>query len=507
MVEELTRFKLAHGGVALRTFETNGCVETSSHGSRERFVCPNACDETEACQSSVNQLLAERFRSQEQVANFTILRDLYPDSRFFRFGPDIICYGQCSSGIPATVATDALDIGCQDVFVNGSGVRLPFDPVQVVNNLRFERYVDNSPKGNRNAMMNNAVRNMYYSMRPFLPVAVRKRFQRFYFRGWNKRPFPTWPVDRTVERIFEQLLVLAIKSRNVDRVPFVWFWPHGARSCLIMTHDVETSAGLSFCSQLMDLNDSFGIKASFQIVPEERYTVTSSFLENIRERGFEVNVHDLNHDGHLFSSRGKFLHRAERINYYGRKFGAGGFRSAILYRNIDWYDALDFSYDMSVPNVAHLDPQPGGCCTVLPFFVGKIVELPVTATQDYSLFHILHDYSIRLWKQQIALIREKQGLISFIIHPDYITGALARRVYTELLAYLSELRSNHETWMALPGEVAAWWRMRNELSLVNVNGSWQIEGKGSERARIAYARLVDDKVVYEIDGASHIRRP
>jgi len=55
------------------------------------------------------------------------------------------------------------------------------------------------------------------------------------------------------------------------------------------------------------------------------------------------------------------------------------------------------------------------------------------ATQDYSLFHVLNDYSTRLWKQQISLIREKHGLITFIIHPDYTIAAAARRVYRELL--------------------------------------------------------------------------
>ena len=59
---------------------------------------------------------------------------------------------------------------------------------------------------------------------------------------------------------------------------------------------------------------------------------------------------------------------------------------------------------MSVPNVAHLEPQRGGCCTVMPYFIGDILELPLTTTQDYSLFHILGDYSIALWKQQIELI-------------------------------------------------------------------------------------------------------
>ena len=57
----------------------------------------------------------------------------------------------------------------------------------------------------------------------------------------------------------------------------------------------------------------------------------------------------------------------------------------------------------------------------MPYFVGKILELPLTTIQDYSLFHILGDYSINLWKQQIDIIREKNGLASFITHPDYLT--------------------------------------------------------------------------------------
>jgi hypothetical protein len=170
----------------------------------------------------------------------------------------------------------------------------------------------------------------------------------------------------------------------------------------------------------------------------------------------------------------------------------------VLYRNIDWFDALDFAYDMSIPNVAHLDPQRGGCCTVFPFFNGNMIELPVTMSQDYSLFNILNDYSINLWKRQISLIRKKHGLMQMIVHPDYISGAAERRVYADLLGYLSELREEGETWIALPAEVAAWWRLRSQLKLVNEDGSWQIQGEGKESARIAYARIVDEKLEYEL---------
>ena len=110
-----------------------------------------------------------------------------------------------------------------------------------------------------------------------------------------------------------------------------------------------------------------------------------------------------------------------------------------MYRNQDWYDEFEFSYDMSVPNVAHLDPMRGGCCTVMPYFVGDIVELPVTTTQDYSLFHILNDYSIDLWKQQVDLIKRRNGLMSFITHPDYLIERRARNVYESLLDYLRQM--------------------------------------------------------------------
>jgi hypothetical protein len=440
--------------------------------------------------------LADRFRLPSDLVDFSIAGDLYPEAGYFQFGPDVICYGQCSSGIPSKDAAGSLHDALRHADASGDSVQLPFDPSQILENLRYERYLASSPQSTVGLAGKKVARSMYYAVRPLMPVAVRRHFQRLYLRGWENVAFPHWPVDRTVEQVLERLLLLSMKSRKIKQVPFIWFWPEAARSCTIVTHDVETSAGRDFCGQLMDLDDSFGVKAAFQVVPEGRYAVPGALLPAIQKRGFEFNVHDLNHDGHLTRDREQFLRRAEQINRHARQSGAQGFRSAVLNRNIDWYDALDFSYDMSVPNVAHLDPQRGGCCTVMPFFIGKMVELPVTLTQDYSLFHILNDYSIRLWKEQISLIREKHGLISVIVHPDYIIDEKARRVYVELLQYLADLREQGETWIALPRDVADWWRLRSELNLVSRDGRLQIEGKGSERARIAYATIVDEKLVY-----------
>ncbi len=386
-------------------------------------------------------------------------------------------------------------------WADGSVPRLPFDPAQVIEDFRMERYTNHLKRNGSwlSGATRQLVHTLYYGVRPILAVRVRKLLQRAYLRERQKRSFPRWPIDSSVEAILEKLLSIALKTKGLNSVPFIWFWPKGASACAVITHDVETLPGRDFCSQLMDLDDEFGVKASFQIVPERRYTVPEAFLEAIRKRGFEVNVQDLNHDGHLYSNEREFLRRAKLINRYGRQYGARGFRSAVLYRRPQWLHALEFNYDMSVPNVAHFDPQPGGCCSLFPYFIGNILEIPVTITQDYTLFHILKQYSLELWKKQISLIRRRNGLISCIIHPDYIAEKKAHHTYKDLLAYLTYLRSTANLWIALPREVDEWWRARSQMRLVQDAGRWLIEGPQRERACLAYAELTDDEITYRIE--------
>jgi hypothetical protein len=285
----------------------------------------------------------------------------------------------------------------------------------------------------------------------------------------------------------------------MHELPFIWFWPDGNSSACIMTHDVEEEAGRRFCATIMKMERRHDVRSAFEIVPEVRYTVSEEYLEEIRAGGCEVCIHGLNHDGRLFSSRGLFLERADKINRYAAAWQALGFRSPVLYRNLEWLKALKFSYDMTVPNVGHLDPQRGGCCTVMPYFIGDMVELPLTTIQDYSLFNILQDRTIELWVKQIDLIRKRNGLVSFIIHPDYVSEAWSSDVYDRLLGHLASLRSDG-MWMPLPRDVDAWWRARSQMRLVQQNGVWTIEGPQAERARVAWASLDKGAVVYTMDG-------
>ncbi|HXR17362.1 MAG TPA: hypothetical protein VN777_14305 [Terriglobales bacterium] len=418
---------------------------------------------------------------------------------YFRFGPTVTCYGQSESGVASKIGSSMLYDTARNLRISGTQVQLPFVPAQVIDNLRLERYVESLMPDRERVVTREWVLTAYYAVRKLLPFSIRRHLQRTYFSDWRNRPFPAWPVDFTVDTLHEELLKLSMRAAGIQKVPFVWFWPEGAPSCLIMTHDVETSVGQTFTPQLMDLDDSYGITASFQVIPEHRYEVTDDYVGEIKRRGFEFNIHDLNHDGHLYREREEFLRRAATINDYARKYHAQGFRAGSMYRNLDWYNAFEFSYDMSLPNVAHLEPKRGGCCTVMPFFIGRILELPLTTIQDYSLFHILGDYSIDLWKKQLGMIRQRNGLMSFIAHPDYLIDRRARKVYESLLDYLREMVAREKIWAVLPREVDQWWRARNQMKLVRNGTDWEIEGPQKERARIAYAILDgDDCLRYEV---------
>lgn len=417
---------------------------------------------------------------------------------FFRFGEGLMCYGRASGGEVSDDPEHAGFDAAGGVWADNGRLVLPFDLDEVVRALRYEEYQTQAQRVG--ALSNPLVRSAYYTVRPWLPRHLKERLQRRALADWKKISFPGWPVDFTVDHLFKALMRRLTEYYSTDSIPFVWFWPDSHRGSVIVTYDVETDAGQLLCPDLLDLTESYGFRAAFQFVPEERYRIREGILNQIKDRGHEVNVHGLNHDGRLFEDREEFLRRAEKINAYGRQFGSSGFRSPVLYRNQAWFDALQFDYDMSVPNTARLEAQRGGCCTVFPYFVGDLVELPLTTTEDYTLFRILKDYAIDLWREQIEQVVREHGLITILAHPDYLGERRARNAFEMLLAHLRDRVESDGLWAALPREVTSWWRARSRMRLSETDGGRHIEGDGADRAKIAHAWPDGDSVRYGLDG-------
>jgi hypothetical protein len=159
----------------------------------------------------------------------------------------------------------------------------------------------------------------------------------------------------------------------------------------------------------------------------------------------------------------------------------------------------------SFPDTDPFEPQAGGCCSILPYFIDDLVELPITLVQDHTLWEILDDESLDRWTAKSEWIAANRGLIQLLVHPDYLLSDARLALYDSFLEWLSALIHRGGGWHALPRQVAEWWRQRAALSCSTAqSGEVRIEGgPGAERAVVGWAAAAEDgDVVLELSAAS-----
>jgi hypothetical protein len=293
-------------------------------------------------------------------------------------------------------------------------------------------------------------RKLYYLVKPLIPRRLQIYLRRKMVMRKRILCRATWPIDE--------------KAR---RRPEGWpGWPEGKRFALVLTHDVETMEGQTKCWQLMDLEKRMGFRSSFNFVPKQ-YEVSQDLRSSLFNRGFEVGVHGLYHDGKLYDSKQVFNQQAMGIKFYLKEWGAVGFRSPSMYHNLDWIQDLNIEYDSSTFDTDPFEPQPDGVETIYPFFVGNpshregYVELPYTLPQDFTLFVLLQEKNIDIWKKKLDWIAENGGMALLISHPDYMSFERKRpkrddypiEFYEEFLDYVKKQYSG-EYWHVLPKDMA-----------------------------------------------------
>jgi hypothetical protein len=144
---------------------------------------------------------------------------------------------------------------------------------------------------------------------------------------------------------------------------------------------------------------------------------------------------------------------------------------------------LGFEYDSSYTDTDPYEPQPGGCCTYLPYFNQSLVELPITLPQDHTVFCVLDEPDAGLWLRKARHLRDRQAMVLVLTHPDYARDPRVARGYRELLDALSE---DDTGWQALPREVASWWRQRAASSLRQAGGEWAVEGPAADSGVVRF---------------------
>jgi len=295
-----------------------------------------------------------------------------------------------------------------------------------------------------------SIQTIFYAVKPLIPRRLQIALRREIVRYKRSVCANIWPIDP-----------------QAGTPPAGWpGWPHGKKFALVLTHDVERSHGQDQCQQLATLEQRFGFRSSFNFVPD-RYKVSPDIRHFLTSNGFEVGVHGLKHDGKLYKNRKIFLSRAARINEYIAQWGAVGFRSPLMHHNLAWIHDLNILYDASTFDTDPFEPQPDGVSTIFPFWVRKdsegkgYVELPYTLPQDFTLFILLQEKNIDIWKKKLAWIAERGGMVLLNTHPDYMHfdgSKLGREEYPAeyYAAFLAHVKHTYEGqyWAVLPGQLA-----------------------------------------------------
>ena len=302
--------------------------------------------------------------------------------------------------------------------------------------------------------------NAYYRVKRLIPRWVQLSARRTLIRRQELPDFPSWPLEENLDRLLRFYARCLLLAGGKPELIFDWFWPGTYRAAAGLTHDVESAEGLRLAVEVADLEEERGLRSSFNLVAQG-YRIDEGILKDLRTRGFELGVHGVYHDRSMFSSRATFDSQLPIVRHLAARIGAVGFRSPSTYRNFEWMGDLPVDYDCSTPHSDPFEPMPGGCCSLWPYFIGNVVELPYTMPQDHTLFTLLGERTIAVWQEQLDRIEQLNGLVQVLSHPDpgYLGNKRERALYAELLDVISGRES---LWKALPRDVANWWRQRDE---------------------------------------------
>ena len=357
------------------------------------------------------------------------------------------------------MASDKVDLLCWRERAWGSlerraGVLAKRDPQVWYELLAHERWTDGAATGG----LPPGVLALFYRVKRAIPRRAQLALRRVLIKRQGLPRFPAWPFEPAGHDLLRLAVADALLERGVDAVRFPWFWPGGARAAVTLTHDVESEQGLAGALAVASWEEEEGLRSSFNVVGDW-YPIDMDRVAELRRRGHEIGSHALHHDRSLFSSRGEFERQMPLLAESAERLGAVDFRSPATHRVVEWLAELPFSYDCTMPHSDPYEPIPGGTATVWPFFHGDVVELPYTAPQDHTLFNLLGHGDATLWIDQLGEILRCAGLFQPITHPDpdYLGRPATGLAYRRLLA---EIAGRADVWVALPKDVAEWWRKR-----------------------------------------------
>jgi hypothetical protein len=298
---------------------------------------------------------------------------------------------------------------------------------------------------------------LFETLKPLMPLRLRMHFRRQEVLTRRKQAASSWPIDRHSA------------TRRVGNAPV---WPDRKRFAFILIHDVESATAEDRCLQLAHLEQQHGFVSAFNFSARKNKSALQLSAQ-LRSRGFEIGIRELPVRKSLFRSRQLFLSRAAEINQCLKKWNAVGFRCPDGHFNFNWMHQLEIEYDSSTFDNDPLENASKGMRTIFPFLVrGEkpgcgYIELPATLPQDFTLFILMKELNVEIWKKKLDWIAQNKGMALLVTHPEYMRFPNQRRrtaqypvdLYEEFLFYV-KTRYEGDYWNVIARTIAQYWRNR-----------------------------------------------
>lgn len=347
------------------------------------------------------------------------------------------------------------DIDKEPAFVSKKKKRLDDSYLKkIFENVLYEKYVD--------------LRRPLYTYIPFnyqrIPGMIRYHSQKLFKKTKpDKSVFPTWPF----EELLEKLRKIALDKYVLDDCyPFKRLsWPEDKQYALILTHDIEGAGNWKWVRIIAEIEKEYGFRSSWNVT-YGFYKIDYATLDWLIENGFEIGLHGYNHDNKLsFLSEDRIRWRIESSYPLIKQYNITGFRSPSWLRSETLFKVLQdyFIYDCSVLDVDYISPGGiGGCCSIFPYNIGKLVELPTTLPYELPIqFGVAQSNLNSFWSQKIQWIKKNKGAIVVNTHPDPYYGG-SQPMVNMYKSFLEKFKEGKDVICMLPSSVAEYYNRFNK---------------------------------------------
>lgn len=271
-----------------------------------------------------------------------------------------------------------------------------------------------------------------------MPVPIRIRLYRACQKILDKK----WNTDGREDYWYLDRSYISIKKRIDEEMrkqglPLSPMWPETTPVCI--THDIDTK----YCMEkgifdLIEIEEKHGIPSTVFLVPESNDYAIDERIFSFKQ--IEIGCHGLKHDGSfdLISPDERETRIKKSKKMLDRYSNIASFRAPWLLRTADMYAFLHSAGYTVSSSFMDIETQMwfGGCRWNYPtqplipvqegWQISPIVELPITAPMDWSVFvgrKLAPEKVLGIFTRKYEFVKNIGGLSVFLFHPaKYDTG-------------------------------------------------------------------------------------